>query len=73
MAEPRFNNPYFWPPPPTMPSQVRLSLPLPAFRIEAAILCLGLGCSLQREGPGVRPTHPNLAPPPSAAGQPGPD
>lgn len=22
MAEPRFNNPYFWPPPPTMPSQV---------------------------------------------------
>ncbi|XP_019335717.1 zinc finger protein 362 isoform X3 [Alligator mississippiensis] len=21
MAEPRFNNPYFWPPPPTMPSQ----------------------------------------------------
>lgn len=24
MAEPRFNNPYFWPPPPTMPSQVRL-------------------------------------------------
>lgn len=23
MAEPRFNNPYFWPPPPTMPSQVR--------------------------------------------------
>ncbi|CAM5105436.1 unnamed protein product [Natator depressus] len=22
MAEPRFNNPYFWPPPPTMPSQL---------------------------------------------------
>lgn len=25
MAEPRFNNPYFWPPPPNMPSQVRNS------------------------------------------------
>lgn len=22
MAEPRFNNPYFWPPPPAMPGQV---------------------------------------------------
>ncbi|CDQ77977.1 unnamed protein product [Oncorhynchus mykiss] len=22
MAEPRFNNPYFWPPPPTMPGQM---------------------------------------------------
>lgn len=22
MAEPRFNNPYFWPPPPSMPGQV---------------------------------------------------
>ncbi|KAM4652662.1 zinc finger protein 362 isoform 2-T2 [Discoglossus pictus] len=25
MAEPRFNNPYFWPPPPTMPSQTSSS------------------------------------------------
>lgn len=25
MAEPRFNNPYFWPPPPSMPGQVSTS------------------------------------------------
>lgn len=27
MAEPRFNNPYFWPPPPSMPGQVSGNTP----------------------------------------------
>ncbi|XP_030393284.1 zinc finger protein 362 isoform X2 [Gopherus evgoodei] len=39
MAEPRFNNPYFWPPPPTMPSQVRPP-PYPAAREARRGSCL---------------------------------
>lgn len=40
MAEPRFNNPYFWPPPPSMPGQVSVNAPTaPHFQPCIASLC----------------------------------
>ena len=51
MAEPRFNNPYFWPPPPTMPSQVRRSVFPPAALSFSERLGFGpgFGCCLLDE------------------------
>uniref|UniRef100_A0A8C9HH06 Zinc finger protein 362 n=1 Tax=Piliocolobus tephrosceles TaxID=591936 RepID=A0A8C9HH06_9PRIM len=58
MAEPRFNNPYFWPPPPTMPSQVRLTSPLrmpyPPWSCFASPWVLAVPCGARGEKRGAR-------------------
>lgn len=40
MAEPRFNNPYFWPPPPSMPGQVSVTAPAAARHLQPFVASL---------------------------------
>lgn len=53
MAEPRFNNPYFWPPPPSMPGQVSPLVTCSYYDVAAfhchLFPCVNVSTAIQRE------------------------